>query len=157
MALNLDLFDESQETTAKAGAMPHGFRYFREIITAEEEAALAAETTQLELRPFEFRGYFGLRRVRSFGSRYDYDRRKPVAADPIPDFLLPLRRKVADFAGRDPSDFCQVLATEYAPGAPIGWHRDKPDYGIVVGVSLLSPCTFRFRRRRPDGTGSGLQ
>lgn len=150
MSPNLDLFDAEQET-ASNGAMPPGFRYVGDFITPEEEAALAAEIVRLELKPFEFRGYFGLRRVRSFGSRYDYDRRKLASADAIPDFLQPLRRKVADFASREPDEFCQALVTEYAPGAPIGWHKDKPEYGTVVGVSLLSPCTFRFRHRRPDG------
>ncbi len=149
-ALNLDLFDVEERTT-KARAMPPGFRYMRELITSEEEAALAAEIAQLDLKPYEFRGYLGLRRVRYFGSRYDYDRRNVETSDAIPDFLQPLRRKVADFAGRDPDEFVQVLATEYAPGAPIGWHRDRPQFGIVVGVSLISPCTFRFRRCLPNG------
>jgi alkylated DNA repair dioxygenase AlkB len=35
---------------------------------------------------------------------------------------------------------------EYGPGAAIGWHRDKSVFGQIVGVSLLSPCTFRLRR-----------
>jgi alkylated DNA repair dioxygenase AlkB len=151
MSLNLDLFEREQETAPRAGAMPPGFRYMSAFITVEEEAALAAEIAKLDLKPFEFRGYHGLRRIHAFGSRYDYSRQKLAAADAIPAFLQPLRRKVADFAGRDADEFCHVLATEYAPGAPIGWHRDKPEYGIVVGVSLLAPCTFRFRQRRPDG------
>jgi alkylated DNA repair dioxygenase AlkB len=46
-----------------------------------------------------------------------------------------------------PSDLRQVLVTEYAPGAGIGWHRDKPMFDQVAGISLLSPCLLRFRRR----------
>ena len=34
----------------------------------------------------------------------------------------------------------------YPPGSTIGWHRDAPAFGIVVGVSLGSACRFRFRR-----------
>ncbi len=40
-----------------------------------------------------------------------------------------------------------ALITEYGPGAAIGWHRDKGVFSDVIGVSLLSPCTFRLRRR----------
>ena len=38
-----------------------------------------------------------------------------------------------------------ALINEYPPGAPIGWHRDAPQYGIVAGVSLGAPCRMRFR------------
>jgi alkylated DNA repair dioxygenase AlkB len=46
-----------------------------------------------------------------------------------------------------PANLQQVLLTEYAPGAGIGWHKDKPMFGEVVGISLASPCLFRLRRR----------
>ncbi|WP_354081155.1 alpha-ketoglutarate-dependent dioxygenase AlkB [Bradyrhizobium sp. S3.5.5] len=32
-------------------------------------------------------------------------------------------------------------------GAGIGWHKDRPVFGDVAGISLLSSCTFRLRRR----------
>jgi alkylated DNA repair dioxygenase AlkB len=35
--------------------------------------------------------------------------------------------------------------------ASIGWHRDRPHYGDVIGVSLLAPCTFRLRHKREGG------
>ena len=82
-----------------------------------------------------------------FGLRYDYDRRAVVEAAPIPDFLMPLRDKVAAFAGRPASAFAQVLINEYREGAGIGWHRDKPHFEEVAGVSLLAPCSFRLRRK----------
>jgi alkylated DNA repair dioxygenase AlkB len=151
MASNFDLFEVAPGTAAPSSAVPPGFRYTRDIVTPDEEATLAAEIAQLELKPFEFHGYLGLRRIHPFGYRYDYSHGKVASAEPIPDFLQPLRRKVADFAGRNPDEFRQVLVTQYAPGAPIGWHKDKPQFGIVVGVSLVSPCTFRLRRRRSDG------
>jgi alkylated DNA repair dioxygenase AlkB len=43
------------------------------------------------------------------------------------------------------------MITEYAPGAGIGWHRDRPQFEDVVGVSFLAPCRFRFRQRQADG------
>jgi alkylated DNA repair dioxygenase AlkB len=43
------------------------------------------------------------------------------------------------------------LINEYPPGAPIGWHRDAPQYDIVAGISLLSECRMKFRPYRvPD-------
>ena len=69
----------------------------------------------------------------------------------MPDFLLPLRERAAAFAQLPEAELRQALVTEYAPGAGIGWHRDKPMFGEVIGVSLLSPCNLRFRRAAPDG------
>ncbi|MER8571603.1 alpha-ketoglutarate-dependent dioxygenase AlkB [Mesorhizobium sp. M1338] len=66
---------------------------------------------------------------------------------PIPDFLLSLRKKVAILASRPAEAFAQVLINEYQPGAGIGWHRDKPHFEDVAGVSLLAPCSFRLRRK----------
>jgi alkylated DNA repair dioxygenase AlkB len=68
--------------------------------------------------------------------------------EPLPEFLVPVRDRAAAFAGLPPSTLSEALLTEYAPGAPIGWHRDAPPFGDVVGISLLSPCRFRFRRGR---------
>jgi alkylated DNA repair dioxygenase AlkB len=85
--------------------------------------------------------------VVSFGSRYDYARRALSGAAPIPAFLGPLRRKVGEAFGRSAEAFQQVLVNAYRPGAGIGWHRDKPQFDEVVGVSLLAACPLRFRRK----------
>ena len=69
----------------------------------------------------------------------------------MPPFLLPLRERAAAFAGLAPERLAHALITEYRPGTTIGWHRDRPHYDDVIGISLLSPCTFRMRRKR--GTG----
>jgi len=48
-----------------------------------------------------------------------------------------------------------ALINEYSPGAPIGWHRDAPQYDIVTGVSLLSACRMKFRPHvSPGARGS---
>ena len=123
-------------------------RYAEELISAAEETALAGHIAALPLKPFEFTGGFqGNRRVVSFGWRYDFNSHKLNEAGEMPDFLLALRRKAAAFAQTDPARFQQALVTEYAPGAGIGWHRDRPVFGEVVGVSLLAPCLFRLRRK----------
>jgi alkylated DNA repair dioxygenase AlkB len=127
--------------------LPEGFRYQPNLVSAEEESELVRELQNLPFKPFEFHGHLANRRVVGFGLRYDYDRRAVVEAPPIPDFLMPLRDKVAAFAGRPAPVFQQVLINEYCEGAGIGWHRDKPHFEEVAGVSLLAPCSFRLRRK----------
>jgi alkylated DNA repair dioxygenase AlkB len=123
-----------------------GFRYREEIVTEEEEASLVTSLGQLDLKPFEFHGHLGNRRVLSFGLRYDYSRSSVEQASAMPGFLDDLLLRVGKFAGYEVDAFRQVGVNEYRPGAGIGWHKDKPQFGIVVGVSLLAPATMRFRR-----------
>ena len=127
--------------------LPEGFRYQPELITTAEEAELVGRLAALSFEPFDFHGHLANRRVAGFGFRYDYNRGKLVEAAPIPDFLLPLREKVAAFANLPAATFVQVLINEYRPGAGIGWHRDKPQFKEIAGVSLLASCSFRLRRR----------
>ncbi|HEX4097896.1 MAG TPA: alpha-ketoglutarate-dependent dioxygenase AlkB [Caulobacteraceae bacterium] len=136
---------------AETPRLPEGLAYRSAILDAAEEADLARRAGELELKPFEFRGYLGLRRVKAFGSRYDYSEGAVRPADEMPAFLLPLRDRAAGLAGLEPGQLNQALVTEYRPGAGIGWHRDRPQFGEVVGVSLLAPCTLRFRRRGSGG------
>jgi alkylated DNA repair dioxygenase AlkB len=126
---------------------PPGFRYRAGVVPSDEEAALIAQFRQLPLKEFEFHGFLGRRRVVSFGLRYDFAERAVHRVEPIPGFLLPLRRRAGEFAGLDPAALDHALVTEYAPGAGIGWHRDRPVFGDVVGISFASACRFRFRRR----------
>src|SRR5437763_10246960 len=128
-------------------AIPEGFRYQPGIITPAQERELIAQIEPLPFREFEFQGYLGKRRVVSYGWRYDYDKRALEQAEEMPEFLLGLRETAASFAEIDVSNIRQALVTEYQPGAPIGWHRDKAQYGDVIGVSLLSSCQFRLRRQ----------
>jgi alkylated DNA repair dioxygenase AlkB len=116
-------------------------------LSAEEEDSLARQLEALPFAPFDFHGYEANRRVVGFGFRYDYSRREVVEAPPVPGFLEPLRLKVGEAFDRPAETFEQVLINEYRPGAGIGWHRDKPQFAEVVGVSLLAPCNFRLRRK----------
>jgi alkylated DNA repair dioxygenase AlkB len=130
---------------------PEGFRYQLDLIDSQEEVGLLAHLEGLPFQPFDFHGHLGNRRVVGFGLRYDYDRGRVVEAPAIPDFLLPLRAKVAAFAGSPTEAFAQVLINEYRPGAGIGWHRDRPHFADVAGVSLLAACDFRLRRKTDTG------
>ena len=132
-------------------SMPAGFRYAPDLIGAAEEARLTDAFAVLPFKEFEFHGFRGKRRVVSFGFRYDFNGGGLTEAEPTPRFLFPVRERAAAFAGLAPERLQHVLITEYRPGAAIGWHRDRANFGDVIGVSLLSPCTFRMRRRRGSG------
>jgi alkylated DNA repair dioxygenase AlkB len=138
---------------APDSSLPEGFRYQTGVLSKDAEAALVERFKDLPFKEFEFHGFLGKRRIVSYGWKYDYGAQylRPVAD--IPDFLLPAREAGARLAGMNPDAFQQALVTEYTPGAAIGWHKDKPQFGEVIGLSLLSPCTFRFRRK----TGSSWQ
>jgi alkylated DNA repair dioxygenase AlkB len=135
----------------EAPAGPDGFLHRADFVSPDEERELAAQIAGLPFRAFEFQGFTGKRRVVSFGWRYDFNHARLEATEPLPEFLLPLRDRAAGLAGVEPEAFAHALVTEYGPGAAIGWHRDRPDFEQVVGASLLSPCTFRFRRRAETG------
>ena len=126
---------------------PAGFRYAEELITPKEERELIGRIEKLPLKEFEFHGYTGKRRVVSFGWHYDFGSFSLNRVEDIPDFLKPLRERAASFAALAPENFPHVLVTEYTPGTPIGWHRDKAVFEDVVGISLGSACRFRFRRK----------
>jgi alkylated DNA repair dioxygenase AlkB len=128
-------------------ALPEGFRYQPDFLTANEEHDLVERFADLPFKEFEFRGYRGKRRVLSYGWQYDFNRMELQRTEDMPAFLLPLRERAARLAGLEASDFQHVLLTEYAAGAGIGWHKDKPMFAEVVGISLGSPCVFRFRRK----------
>jgi alkylated DNA repair dioxygenase AlkB len=126
--------------------LPEGLRYEEELISPSEQRDLVTFIETLPLVAFEFAGGFrGNRRVLSFGWRFDYSVQRLVEVSAIPHQLLSLRSKAAMFAGKPASQFEQVLVTEYAPGAGIGWHKDKAMFGDIVGLSLLVPCKFRLR------------
>ena len=147
MTSQLAFFGGAGNSRKTSAVLPDGFRYRPELIGPDEEATLVARVRDLPFREFEFHGYTGKRRTVSFGWHYDFSGRQLRKADDIPDFLLPLRLKAAAFAGMGPEQLQHVLVIEYGPGAGIGWHRDKAVFGEVVGVSLLSECVFRMRRK----------
>ena len=126
---------------------PEGFKYKRGIVSPDEEAELIRHIEKLPLKEFEFHGYYGKRRTISFGWHYDFAGASLDETEAIPDFLALLRVRAAEFAQLNASDLPHVLVTEYSTGAPIGWHRDKAVFDEVVGISLLSRCTFRFRKK----------
>ena len=129
---------------------PSGFHYRDAFVDEVEERALLDAIGGVAFSDFEMRGVVARRRVAFFGQSYDR-----AAAGPIPEFLEPVRRRMAEWAGLEAGAFAMALINEYPPGAPIGWHRDAPQYELVGGVSLLSECRMRFRPYRPPGAAEG--
>ena len=128
-----------------------GLAYTEDFIGAEEEAVLITQIDTLDLAPFRFQGWLGKRLTRSFGWRYDFDDASFVSTEPIPDWLLPLRQQAAAFAKIAADELAHALIVRYNPGAGIGWHRDRPVFDQVVGVSLGAPAILRFRQRTDTG------
>ncbi|HZZ32848.1 MAG TPA: alpha-ketoglutarate-dependent dioxygenase AlkB [Phenylobacterium sp.] len=144
-ALQPSLFDLKPKLN-----LPPGFTYQTEFLSTQQEADLAAWLATLPFEAFQFRGYEGKRRVVSFGWKYDFTKSHLMRADDMPAELLAVRERAAAFVGLRPEDLQQCLLNEYLPGAPIGWHRDRPMFEKVVGISLLTPCTFRLRHAVGD-------
>src|SRR2546430_12693662 len=141
-ATQLSLLDEPSRS------LPNGFEYRPGLVTSGEEAELIEQFQALDFKPFEFHGYFGNRRVVSFGWHYDFAASQVRRVADLPDFLLPPRDRAALFAGIDPAVLEHALVTEYSPGAGIGWHRDRPVFDDVIGISLGASCRFRLRRKQ---------
>ena len=128
-----------------------GLDYRAGLIGDDEERELIGRLEAEDLSPFRFHGWLGNRKTRSFGWRYDFDDASFTRAEPMPEWLKSLRREAAAFACMRAEDFVHVLLARYDPGAGIGWHRDRDVFEKVVGVSLGTPATLRFRRRTSTG------
>jgi alkylated DNA repair dioxygenase AlkB len=128
-----------------------GLRYEEEVLGKTEERALLERLGGLELAPFRFHGWLGNRRTQSFGWRYDFEEASFTPSEPIPDWLRPVRERAASFARLQPDDFVHALLARYDPGAGIGWHRDRDVFEKVVGISLGTHATLRFRHRTANG------
>ena len=140
----LPLFDEPPATA------PEGFAYHPAVIDEAAERVLLTQVRALEFGDVVMRGVTARRRVVQFGWRYSFDARALSEGPAVPDSLRELQGIAGTLAGVEPAELSEVLVTEYPVGATIGWHRDAAPFGIVVGVSLLSACRFRFRRTVND-------
>jgi alkylated DNA repair dioxygenase AlkB len=122
-----------------------------DFLSAAEERDLIARIAEIDLPPFPFQQWVGKRRTRSFGWRYDFQNGNFGPAEPMPEFLLPVRSRAAAFAGAPQEEIVQLSVVKYEPGAGIGWHKDRVELDTVIGVSLGSAAILRLRRRAGDG------
>ena len=51
---------------------------------------------------------------------------------------LPVRDAAAEAFGLESCSLEQALLIEYGPGASIGWHKDRPVFGDVIGAPSLA-------------------
>lgn len=131
--------------------LPEGFLYCSEFISGEEETDLLLEIANLEFQAFDFHGYIAKRRIVEYGFEYDFTSRQAQTARPLPAFLDAFRVRAAAWAGIRADQIIESVITEYSPGSPIGWHRDVPQFEIIIGISLKSSCRFRFKPFRGEG------
>jgi alkylated DNA repair dioxygenase AlkB len=141
------LFDDLPEPVPHR--LPEGLAYEPEFLARDEEQSLIALIRTLPLEAAKYKEYTARRRVVSFGGSYDYDANKLLPAQPLIEALHPLRARVAHWAGVAPEALHHVLVAEYAPGTPLGWHRDVPDHEDVFGISLGSTAVLRLRPYPP--------
>lgn len=139
------------ELFAAASALPAGFLYVDEFLSPAEEHEWLATFRTLPFEEAKYKQYTAKRRTVSYGSQYDFDANRLREAAPIPPFLFLLREKVGAWTGIAPQRFVHALINEYRPGVPLGWHRDVPQFDVIVGVSLGSSCRMRLRPYRPGG------
>jgi alkylated DNA repair dioxygenase AlkB len=132
-----DLFGET--------ALPRGLSYATDFIDAAEERGLLEHITRLPLTEAQYKQYTAKRRTLSYGAQYDFDSNTLSRTESVPPFLFPLRNRVANWVDIPAERFSHALITEYRPGTALGWHRDVPDFEVVVGISLAGPCRMRFR------------
>jgi alkylated DNA repair dioxygenase AlkB len=134
-----------------AATGPEGFTLWPEFVTRCEESALEAAVDAAPLKPFEFGQWEGKRLTAYFGHGYDFGRRRLEEAPPMPPWLGELAQRVAEQTGQPAEAFVQGLVIRYDPGAGIGWHRDRPQFGAVAGLSLTNAVRLRLRRRTESG------
>ena len=132
-----------------AAATPPGLTYAPDFLSAQEEAQLLAVIGALPFQQAQYKEWHARRRIVSFGGRYDFTHHQLSEAPPIPEFLLPLRERLARLADISPGSIQHAMVAEYQPGTPLGWHRDVPDFEVIMGVSLLGHARLRFRTWPP--------
>jgi len=129
---------------------PEGFAYVSDLITAPEEERLLRRLAAESYGEVRMHGQVARRTVRHYGLSYHFETAEVTPGDALPEWLLDLRRRCGEFLGILDERLAECLLTRYPPGATIGWHRDAPTFGDVVGVSLQSACLLRFQRGQGD-------
>jgi alkylated DNA repair dioxygenase AlkB len=121
-----------------------------EVITPREESELLERFETVDWQPIVIRGQAARRTACHFGLGYDYDSREPRPGEPIPSWLDPSRKVAASLADVAPDQLVEALIQRYPARSTIGWHRDAPAFGIVVGISLMGSARLRFQRGRGE-------
>jgi DNA oxidative demethylase len=129
---------------------PQGLVYRPELLSVEAETALLDKFESLRFDPIVMHGQEARRTARHFGLDYDYEARTPQPGEPMPEWLGPVRARAAELAGVEPEELVEILVQRYPPGSTIGWHRDAPAFGKVVGISVGGSSRLRFQRGKGE-------
>ena len=129
---------------------PEGLVLRPELLTVDDENRLLERLGELRFDPIVMRGQAARRTARHYGFGYDYETRTPQPGEPVPEWLLSVRESAAALAGEESEALAEVLVQRYPEGATIGWHRDAPAFGTVIGVSLGGSARMRFQRGRGE-------
>jgi alkylated DNA repair dioxygenase AlkB len=129
---------------------PQGLVYEPELLSVDEEARLLERLESLRFDPIVLHGRAARRMGRHFGLDYDYESRTPQPGEPVPGWLLPVRKRAAALAGHEPEELVEILVQRYPVGSTIGWHRDAPAFETVIGVSLGGSSRLRFQRGKRE-------
>jgi alkylated DNA repair dioxygenase AlkB len=131
--------------------LPEGLLYQPDFLSQDEESNLVRIFRELPFQAFDFHGYTAKRRVLEFGLEYDFTTHRATPTQSFPEFLTAVRERAANFAGVSATDLIEGMVTEYSPGAPIGWHRDAPQFGTIIGISLAGTSRMRFKPYKAEG------
>ncbi|HYB98148.1 MAG TPA: alpha-ketoglutarate-dependent dioxygenase AlkB [Candidatus Limnocylindrales bacterium] len=131
-------------------ALPSGFHYQADFLSHAEEERLLATLATLPFREAQYKQFTARRRIVSFGGSYDFSSNELIPAGPVPEFLHPLRERIAEWSGIPAQELTHALIAEYQPGTQLGWHRDVPDFEKITGVSLAGACRMRLRPYPPE-------
>jgi alkylated DNA repair dioxygenase AlkB len=136
---------EPRPSSSATPPSPEGWRYEREFLSPAEQAALLATIATLPLQAARYKEWTARRRIVNYGGRYDFGHNRLEPAEPVPQFLLPLRARLAQLGGLAAQELQYAAVAEYQPGTQLGWHRDVPQFEVVFGVSLAGHARMRFR------------
>ncbi|MET0280135.1 MAG: alpha-ketoglutarate-dependent dioxygenase AlkB [Steroidobacteraceae bacterium] len=134
-------------------ALPAGLVYQPDFLSLAEENELLDQLGTLCFVEARYKEWTARRRTVGYGARFDFDTHQLCPAVDIPATFLSLRDRIAAWAGLQAGQFQQMLINEYAPGTPLGWHRDAPCFEHVVGVSLAGSARMRLRPYPPQTPG----
>ena len=137
---------------ARPDELPQGFLYRDKFLREAEEAELLRVFRGIEFAAYDYHGYLAKRRIVRYGVNYELNTQQlNETVPPIPEFLMGVRERAAEFAAVPASDLVHAMVSEYSKGTPIGWHRDAPQFGMIIGISLGSACRMRLKPYQRQG------
>jgi alkylated DNA repair protein (DNA oxidative demethylase) len=125
---------------------PPGLTYIPFFISEEEERNLIHEIRNLEWKEIHMHGVIAKRKIVHYGLNYEFNSRTLTPAEEPPEFIKNLIPDVAKALKVKDAEIAEMLISHYPIDAPIGWHRDAPQFESLLGISLGGECVMKFRK-----------